>query len=760
MNSNKKDVNDYFKWIRRYYLELMKKKKKEIEEIKKKNEEIEIIRKKKQQEYENVINNQIESKKTKVENSRKKVVEKKEIKKKTTLKEETTKINNPTINKTRAINIELERKRKLEEQKKKDLENIKKLNEKKKLEEDKKKNEEKKKLEEEKKKQQERAKKLDEEKKKKQEELKKEQEKKKKLEEEKIKQENEKKKVEDQKKKNEQKNKTKEEKENNNEVNKDNLKNNANNKNINKQVNNEEKKKDRTKKENEKEQNKKTDNKENNNVAKQGNKEKDSKEKDSKVKNDKEQKDLENNKESKTNNDKTKEENKKEKDETNDKKDKKEIDDKNKSKEQNKTTEEKNEKVTKKSEKEIELENIEKIGLANFIKTINKKIKDDYKSLNDLDMENHRITQELENAREVSDINKLIDRLKGNQNKIDAIINRINDIENGNIISDVYEYSKEKPKELKEFIKILEKEKNNTRYIDTIYKPNFKDKLDYTDRINRIKINTNKKEQELISKKDSFENLNDKEQENDNQIEKFNKKRYHFEDLALKFQISISNFENKVNNISVKEEVIKKYFLNGIEIKNNLQLKRIAMSMYNEENGKSIEQIYNELQSKLYIVASSKLVPSNNYKTQLLNEKQGLLNTKLELKTTLKEIKEFKDEFIREFSDYYDTNEYLSYLDQIEKIEGRLSNQNDKLNLLNNKIDTTIIKNDKKVEEIDKMNIGRNNVKVINDPNNQNMQNQNNQTFQNRYGMSYEQYINNLTQSNINKDEEKKGKSR
>lgn len=752
MNSNKKDVNDYFKWIRRYYLELMKKKKKEIEEIKKKNEEIEIIRKKKQQEYENIINNQLESKKAKVENSRKKVVEKKEIKKKTTLKEETTKINNPTINKTRAINIELERKRKFEEQKKKDLENIKKLNEKKKLEEDKKKNEEKKK-------QQERTKKLDEEKKKQQEELKKEQEKKKKLEEEKIKQENEKK-------KDEQNNKTKEEKEKNNEVNKDNLKNNANNKNINEQVNNEEKKKNETKKEN----NKKTDNKEkeNNNVTKQGNKEKDSKEKDSKVKNDKKQEDIEKNKESKINDDKTKEENKKEIDETNDKKDKKEIDDKNKSKEQNKTTEEKNEKVSKKSEKEIELENIEKIGLANFIKTINKKIKDDYKSLNDLDMENHRITQELENAREVSDINKLIDRLKGNQNKIDAIINRINDIENGNIISDVYEYSKEKPKELKKFIKILEKEKNNTRYIDTIYKPNFKDKLDYTDRINRIKINTNKKEQELISKKDSFENLNDKEQENDNQIENFNKKRYHFEDLALKFQISISNFENKVNNISVKEEVIKKYFLNGIEIKNNLQLKRIAMSMYNEENGKSVEQIYNELQSKLYIVASSKLVPSNNYKTQLLNEKQGLLNTKLELKTTLREIKEFKDEFIREFSDYYDTNEYLSYLDQIEKIEGRLSNQNDKLNLLNNKIDTTIIKNDKKVEEIDKMNIGRNNIKVINDPNNpnmknqstQNIQNQNDQSFQNRYGMSYEQYINNLTQFNFNKDEEKKEKSR
>ena len=45
MNTNKKDVNDYFKYLRLYYIALAKKKKKELEE-KKKNEEELLIRKK------------------------------------------------------------------------------------------------------------------------------------------------------------------------------------------------------------------------------------------------------------------------------------------------------------------------------------------------------------------------------------------------------------------------------------------------------------------------------------------------------------------------------------------------------------------------------------------------------------------------------------------------------------------------------------------------------------------------------------------
>ena len=50
MNSNKKDVNDYFKYLRLYYMELAKKRKKELEEKKKKQHEIELKRKKKEEE--------------------------------------------------------------------------------------------------------------------------------------------------------------------------------------------------------------------------------------------------------------------------------------------------------------------------------------------------------------------------------------------------------------------------------------------------------------------------------------------------------------------------------------------------------------------------------------------------------------------------------------------------------------------------------------------------------------------------------------
>ena len=58
MNSNKKDVNDYFKYLRLYYIELAKKRKKELEEKKKKQLEIDIKRKKEEElNIKKIINN-------------------------------------------------------------------------------------------------------------------------------------------------------------------------------------------------------------------------------------------------------------------------------------------------------------------------------------------------------------------------------------------------------------------------------------------------------------------------------------------------------------------------------------------------------------------------------------------------------------------------------------------------------------------------------------------------------------------------------
>ena len=64
-------------------------------------------------------------------------------------------------------------------------------------------------------------------------------------------------------------------------------------------------------------------------------------------------------------------------------------------------------------------------------------------------MEIHRINKELENTKDINDIDKLINRIKGNKEKINEVINRIDMIKDGSIINIAYDLSKEKSKDLK-----------------------------------------------------------------------------------------------------------------------------------------------------------------------------------------------------------------------------------------------------------------------------------------------------------------------
>ena len=284
----------------------------------------------------------------------------------------------------------------------------------------------------------------------------------------------------------------------------------------------------------------------------------------------------------------------------------------------------------------------------------------------------------------------------------------------------------------------------------------------------------------MQNKKSGYEKLDNKEESNDLKIENYNKRRYYFENLLLKYQISINSLKENVKKISIVEQVTKRFFLGNIEIKNKLQLQAIAMKMSIQPgNTKTVPQIYNELKNQLIIVASSKLVPSNNYKTQLLEQKKSLLLTGKELNMTLQEIKTFKSEFKDEFGDYYDNDEYFSYLGEIEKIENKLKNEQDKLLVLDNNIDKTIVENDIRVNEINNLNIGRNNTRVIH-PNQQgmnhnmngnnahNLNNNNqyqnyNQNVNNYYnGMSNNQYYNNENEYDYEYEEEHRmgGRSR
>ena len=65
----------------------------------------------------------------------------------------------------------------------------------------------------------------------------------------------------------------------------------------------------------------------------------------------------------------------------------------------------------------------------------------------------------------------------------------------------------------------------------------------------------------------------------------------------------------------------KKFYIGNIEIKNSLQLKNMARQIHNNQTELTLDQIYNNLTQRIRTVTKSTIVPSANYKMDLLNEK-------------------------------------------------------------------------------------------------------------------------------------------
>ncbi len=660
MNTNRKDVNDYFKYLKLYYRNLAKKKKKEYEEKKKKKEEINRIRRKKEEEF--YATKKLLEKNIKKKNRRKVKVaiklhinpekkDKDDLKKANVTEEIMPKKESSTSIKT--VNKKEEKQDEFEDLKK-EIDNVIKKGEKK----EKSKDSDNKKIEPKK--------------------------------EEKNKDEKD---LENQKKEEAKKNikvAIDEKKLDNNEKPKD-LK--EENKELkiedkNKQDLNQPNKKELDKKElDKKELDKKEPDKKEPDKKEPDKKEPDKKEPDKKEPDEKELDEKEPDE---------KELDEKELDEK--ELDEKELDEK----EPNKKEPDEKEPDEKEPSKEDIIEKELEIGRQDFIETLSKKIKDDKSSLRELELENHRIHKELENTSDIEEINKLMNRLEQNMENINGIIGRINNIENENIMNEVFAMSKNKPKELDTYIDYLKKDKS--LYKKEIFN-NINGQINYKNDINEIKKNTEYQKQEIIEKQELVNDKTDTKEQEEKDLENFKKKRFEFENKILKFQISIGNLDSKIKNIAAEEKISKKFFLGDMEIKNKLQLTTLAMKMINNPNNNlSLPELYKKLQSQLTVKTVSKFVPSGDYKSALLNEKNNLFNTKGDLNKTLEEIRILKTEYKNEFQNYYNSSEYFKFLADIEKVEFKLNSQKEKANLLDSQIDKSIIENEKRVEEINKLN--------------------------------------------------------
>ena len=378
-------------------------------------------------------------------------------------------------------------------------------------------------------------------------------------------------------------------------------------------------------------------------------------------------------------------------------------------------------------------------------------------------METHRITQELNNIKDINDLNKLTERLNKNKTSIIKILNNISMIKDGSIIKVAYSISKTQPKYLKEYIDLLEKEPNNKKYLDELY-IEFKDNLDYTNTAENINKDYTNLSKDIENKKNSLNNIGNEKTNNNESIKENEHKLLKFKDKLLKFQISISALSNKVNLIKPEEKIETKYFLGNVEIKNNKELKKLAIKLSgNPQDLVKIEETYNKLRSNLKVTTKKSIVPSNNYKMDLLNEKNNLNMTKNDLIDTIIEIKEFKSEFENEYNDILSTQEFYEYYEQIESLENKFTIQKDKADILETSIDKSILINDQKINEINELNQKKQEEEKKKEENNKTNEQNNNKeknkkTSQNQstnkefIDMYYNNYYNNM---NYDYEEEK-----
>ena len=95
------------------------------------------------------------------------------------------------------------------------------------------------------------------------------------------------------------------------------------------------------------------------------------------------------------------------------------------------------------------------------------------------------------------------------------------------------------------------------------------------------------------------------------------------------------------------------------------------------------------------------IVPSNNYKLDLLREKASLNITRKDIFNTLQEVRDFKEEFKENFNDHLSASEFYDYYSEIESIEDKLINEEEKSKLLDLEINKLTLENDKKIAEIE-----------------------------------------------------------
>ncbi len=364
---------------------------------------------------------------------------------------------------------------------------------------------------------------------------------------------------------------------------------------------------------------------------------------------------------------------------------------------------------TRKLSKGIDIKQVDSINSkTNILKNdlvneINKVIKINKSLLQNIIVQLKDLDEELKTAKTKEEVDKIEIKLFELKKQLQYLID---------------EFYKFKDKDIHLFNEVIQNKISEIKNIDSTFDiEQIMEKLSINlDYYNDL-INSN------INASNMIENAEDKKIViNDRQILLYDEKKRleHINAINKRLSIQIDknkqllkDFDELIQNITPKEIVkVQSQFLSNLVkkikgifgtffsipfLKKSKDIPMFTVGLYGVNSSiRSARAIVNKK-------TTIKFVPTADFSSKLLDYKNKFVLAEYMLDDTLSQIKFLREEFVTNFGNYFDYNEFYSQLSEIDNIEKKLNVQKQNIQKVKQKYNVTIEKNNQKVELIKKM---------------------------------------------------------
>lgn len=340
-----------------------------------------------------------------------------------------------------------------------------------------------------------------------------------------------------------------------------------------------------------------------------------------------------------------------------------------------------------------------------LIKEINKIINNHKELLEHIMIDIENIEEQITITNDMYIIKNLEKKLKELKAKITKILEEYFKIKDGNIENIEYQ----KINKIIREIKNLDSSININKLIDSS-----KINLNYYNELINSKLNCNALEDRISYKKEVINSTNSITNNIENvNIDKFNIINSKLENQIRKNKEILNDFNRMISKIEPEKIIEIQSKLISNLIRNATSLIGTFISIPFLKRPKDIPMftfglftLNNSIRNMRAINEKKEVVryiPSDDYTDKILNSKNNFDSVEYLLYDSINQIEFFKQDFINNFEDYYNDDEYLKQIRKIDSMKEKLVEQSVIINKMKKEYDKTLFKNKEKVLKIKKM---------------------------------------------------------